>query len=258
MYFYSLTIFLIFKLFAPEKALYADMKSVLLPFPFGNWFCVCYIILYLMTPIINHVFLKISKKWQGISIIAALAISFVVGNVCAITTLNNLLAFATIYLIGSYIKIHGIEYTKKKKILFMAFMIATWLIATGLLYIATCVFNDSRFVWWGIKLAGRNTSVIVILFGLALFMIFKDIKFKNSAFINRIAASTLGVYLIHENPIIRRIIWKEMIPVDIYVVNPFLFVLICIFKVFTVFAVCTVIDIVRIKITEIIPRKVRQ
>ena len=69
-------------------------------------------------------------------------------------------------------------------------------------------------------------------------------KERKNKIINLIASSTFGVYLIHDNPYIRNYIWKELFKVSSYINSPYLF-LYSILITFSIFIVCTLIDLIR-------------
>lgn len=61
-------------------------------------------------------------------------------------------------------------------------------------------YINSQFAW---RLLGYNNPLIIIA-SVFFFYIFKNIKLKNSKLINAIAKSTLGIYMIHEHPLVRK------------------------------------------------------
>ena len=50
-------------------------------------------------------------------------------------------------------------------------------------------------------------SVMQIALSISIFMIFKNINVKSNVIINKIASTTLGVYLLHEGPIEN--VWRK-------------------------------------------------
>ena len=91
----------------------------------------------------------------------------------------------------------------------------------------------------------NNYSIFTLSLAYFLFIFFKNLKIKNSTFINKIASSTLGIYLIHENIFIKPIIWKKIFPADIYYDKAY-FLILALCKIFFVFITCLIIDKLRI------------
>ena len=58
-------------------------------------------------------------------------------------------------------------------------------------------------------------SPLTVALGIITFLIFKNIKIDSNA-INRISKNTFGIYLIHENPIVRNIIWNRFFNLSNY------------------------------------------
>lgn len=74
---------------------------------------------------------------------------------------------------------------------------------------------------------------------------FKNLKIKQSKFINTVAASTFGVLLIHANSdIMRQWLWRDMLENVKWYHTPWIY-LHAVGAVFGIYIVCTVIDMVR-------------
>ena len=61
----------------------------------------------------------------------------------------------------------------------------------------------------------RNNSLIVLASSIALLLSFLKLKLKSSIlikFVKFVSPLTLGVYLIHDNPLIREVLWKQLFP----------------------------------------------
>jgi hypothetical protein len=83
--------------------------------------------------------------------------------------------------------------------------------------------------------------ILPVICAISLFLLFSRIEFHNS-FINVIAGTILGVYIIHDNSILRSYIWGEWFPNINYVESPYLHSII---KIVAVFVICVAIEIIR-------------
>ena len=92
------------------------------------------------------------------------------------------------------------------------------------------------------SLAQKHTVFIVIC-SVALFVLFKNIHLGHRKIINQIAASTFGVYLIHENPVLKDLLWTDWLKVNCYFGRPY-FGLYAIGAILLVYIMCTMIDMV--------------
>lgn len=84
---------------------------------------------------------------------------------------------------------------------------------------------------------------------LCMLMIILSHYCVHNAFINTAAASTLGVYLLHDNPTIRKVLWSQLLHTTSYAESPFL-VFHALLAVIGIFLVCVAIDKVRILLVE--------
>lgn len=78
--------------------------------------------------------------------------------------------------------------------------------------------------------------------------------FQISVKINNLAGSVLGVYLIHDNPLVRPFLWRELLPNVGFMEDKF-FVLFMAAKVLCVYIACLGIDLARRKWIEPIPKR---
>ncbi|MBO5505890.1 MAG: hypothetical protein J5984_05370, partial [Clostridia bacterium] len=95
-----------------------------------------------------------------------------------------------------------------------------------------------------------SNTLLAVLVGVSSFLLFKNLKIRNSKVINTISQTCFGVLLIHANSeLMRNFLWKDILDnVGMYsseflVPHAFL-------SVFGVFAVCSVIDLCRIYLIE--------
>ena len=84
---------------------------------------------------------------------------------------------------------------------------------------------------------------------LSLFMCFVTLKMNYRKSINALASATFGVYLIHENNIIRDLLWVDWFKNAQYQESLFL-IPYSILAVIAVYAVCSLVDLIRITIIE--------
>ena len=83
----------------------------------------------------------------------------------------------------------------------------------------------------------------MFILSISIFEIFLNIKLDYNKFINKIASTTLGIYLIHDG-ILQNYIWKDIFKTTEYLNknNPVLYILI---TTFTIFIIGAIIDLIR-------------
>ncbi len=107
--------------------------------------------------------------------------------------------FIYLYLLGRYIKLHGNVYTIKQNFLFLFFIISISLFIFQLTYSIILGFSFTA-------LFSYNT-IFVFLGSVALFIFFMKLNIGYNSFINKWAKYCLAVYIIHEHPIFKNLIY---------------------------------------------------
>lgn len=99
-------------------------------------------------------------------------------------------------------------------------------------------------IWRFVNLLSTGAAV-------SMFMTAVCCKPFTSTKINKLAGSVLGVYLIHDNPLVRPFLWRELLP-NVAFLDEKSFALFMAVKVLAVYVVCMGIDLARRKWIEII------
>ena len=97
-----------------------------------------------------------------------------------------------------------------------------------------------------------SNTFLAVCIGVSSFLLFKNLKIKQSRVINTIAASTFGVLLIHANSdTMRKWLWQTVLNVKgAFSLSTPLLVLHATLSVLGVFTVCVIIDQIRIRTVE--------
>jgi surface polysaccharide O-acyltransferase-like enzyme len=88
----------------------------------------------------------------------------------------------------------------------------------------------------------RN-SIFIIAAAVSLLVIFTKLNINSKA-VNTLASCTFGVYLIHDNQLLRTVLWQDILHTTDYADSPFMIVHMVVCSL-VVFAVCAVIDLMR-------------
>ncbi len=193
---YSVIIKLIFVYINPNDFSYLYIIKAF--FPISNntwWFITNYIGLYFLAPFLNEGIKNICKNQATILILGLILLncfsSFIFGGISK--SGYHIFSFILIYLLGRFTNIHKIEIRYAKTVLtFSTFIIS--ITGITLLYI-----KKSNLVW---QLFYYNNPFILIS-AISLFFIFNNYKIKANNLINKVAATTLGIYMIHDHPLVR-------------------------------------------------------
>ncbi len=240
MFFFSVVIELIAFFTLPERGL-MDLVTACLPGIFYKWwFATTFLVLSLFAPYINRLLGSLDKG-QYKKLILLLTVLW-----CLIPTftnqaveLSNLAAFIALYAIAGYLKRYPLANEMKIGILIFGGG-CLWIVGAA---VAGEFLGQYSMTFW--RLAdyfNEWTKLPQWLEGIGLFLIFKNLPIKQSKFINTVSAACFCVYLIHDHPIARELLWQKWLYNGTYHHSP-MFFLHCIGSVALVYAVCTVIGI---------------
>lgn len=247
--FYSLSIFFIFTLISGQNLLQYSNHPF---FPVNlnsYWFMTNYLGLYLLSPFINIIVKKMSKKMNLSLLITICLVWSILPTLTSINLYYSILGwFIFLYILGAYIRLYPKKiYDNLKFNILSLFLLASLyiLILNGYNH-----FFISKIIP-SIRDIAPNTTPILIM-ALNIFFIFKNIDIK-SAFINSIAKSVFAVYLIHDNELVRPFLWQGLLHVATYM-NSNYFILWALLISFCVFITCIVIDQTNIAVFNLIKK----
>lgn len=174
------------------------------------WFLSVYVLLVLISPLLNRAIAAMNQKQlAGAAILVGLP-QVVLKSVLPLTfTMDDegwgILWFVELYLIAAYIRKYGLRLfsTKRRAALgYLAGVLLTW--GGGLvmnrIYLATGRFSDK------VGFTYSYNHIFVLLASVAFFCVFANMKSGEgvlSRLIVRLAPYFLGVYLLHENMLLR-------------------------------------------------------
>ena len=241
--FYTIAIFIIFLAFDGEIVKFNQRSFLENFFPLlydKYWFVTAYVLLLLVSPILNLAIKNMSEKLHLTICIAltCLLVLFpyfnmlVINEAIDVPLTNSIVWFIALYFIGAYIGLHVAELssTSKAKLVLL-------LLTSIIFQIVYTIIVDTRESWADRAIGNTSIAIILLLF-------FKDLKFRNK-FVNSVAVTTFGVYLIHENPYIRGWWWN-------FLVNTFSnfiknYVLLALTLTLITFILFSIIDYIRLK-----------
>lgn len=218
----------------------------------GNWFVVRYILFYLFVPFINPWLRSLTKKqfsWMIIMIYCIWSVEPTISIFSYLTPVplkawwfSETDFFVVMYLTGSYLRLHC-DLTKHR-----GRWIGAFLGSTAFLVGSVAVMDNMSVRFPALPVSSAlvfldYNTIPAVIWAISAFVLFSNLHFY-SPVINEIAACVLGVYILHDNDLIRPLLWKRISPNLRYVKNPFIHMPV---KVFCVFAVCVAIEMLRRK-----------
>lgn len=250
--FYKIVIYLLFIICGYEPVSLSGLFKAILPITsIGTNFTGCFLVFYLCIPFLNILVRNMSKK-QHLGLLGLVFFTYVfMGTMPKFSaTMNYVSWFICLYFIASYIRLYPKDAFDKTRL---------WGISTAIISIL-CIVSVLGCVWLGSKLDKQmafyfvtdSNTFLAVCMGVSSFLFFKNLKIKQSKVINTIAASTFGVLLIHANSdTMRRWLWQTVLNVKgAFSLSTPLLMLHAIISVLGVFAICVIIDQIRIKTVE--------
>jgi len=214
------------------------------------WFATAYFSLYMLSPFLNKLIKNINKN----EFLLLNIISFVIFSVIHTFTNqdfygNELIQLIMFYFYGAYLRKYCSTPTNKQKNYNkMFFVFSSLLIICSIITIDLLGLRVSAISRYSTYFLNR-TSPLAILFSVCLFNIFSWGKPFSNKIINKIAGSVFGIYLLHDNAYIRKILWVNLLKVGNYVASD-LFILHLLGSVALVFIICSIISLLRILLFE--------
>jgi len=195
-------------------------------FPVGTeeyWFITAYIMMYVLTPVLGAGAKALSERKLKI-VIHFMFIIVVIEKLIIPMTLPTDRGgydfgwFILLFLLAAYIRIYGFKNLEGHKFrswcVFIISSILTWVIGIG----SCCMYSVSKketFTHY-FEITKDYNFVLVLTAAIGLFYAFKNANFKEDTklaeFARRIGSMTLGVYLLHEHPLLRYR-WQEWLNV---------------------------------------------
>lgn len=190
-----------------------DIERAFFPFFNRTWFFMTnYLLVMFLSPYLNMALSQLDKKqyslltgvlfflftiWTNLTRIENVNEIFALGQVVVNESGKSLYMAIFLYILGGYVKKfvrekHGVD------ILPLLGFFALWLLNLTLTYHAE----------WYEKIYKQSDNPIVIIQCVLLILFFRSLIFS-SKIINSISRSNIAVYLIHENPLMRNIIWEQ-------------------------------------------------
>ena len=231
----------------------------LFPVIWGNWFIVYYLLLFSVTPFLNEYLLSLSrdkflKLLIGLMILWSVVPTFT-NFMCRVGWVkfngwdySNVDFFAIMYMTGAFIKLHGHtfkSYANSWNLLVAILASIFILVSCALFDYASVVTHNSLYIDKA-RYFHKPYTIPAVILAISIFLFFKNLHFK-SRFVNWMAMSVVAVYIIHDNEIMRPVIWERVWPnMDYFNAGYFDLYAHVVLKILAVFVCCLVIDKIRI------------
>ena len=247
--FYKATVWCFFFFIGYVTFSLPSFLGMLFPFSFvGDNFTGCFFLFYLLIPFLNRLVHALTEKEHFWLMMWCVGVYVVLPSFAKATVVFNYITwFCILYVIASYIRLYPKDWFSNTKV-------------TGILAAASLMLSlgsvaalaaHNKMVEKSVGLAYfyvlDSNKILALTTAVSAFLFFKNIKMGYSKVINTVAASTFGVLLLHTgSDTMRQWLWVDVCNnVGVYQADDHV-VLHAVFCVIAVYAVCTLIDMVRI------------
>lgn len=246
-WFYSVALFLACRFGFGCSYDMQELLAVFLPTIFEEyWFFTAYMVLMLLSPWVN-LLLQSMNRQQLQRMLLCLTLLWIV---CPTLLRQSMFGgeagrFILFYCMGAYLNKYPDNLLRRSCVRRLLWMGSLFLMLLSTVLLDLLGTRISAFADKGLILY-RKESLLVL--GAALGLMAGAVYRKPfcNGFINTAAGCTFGVYLLHDNPMLRKILWKQLLDIGPYTQAPHLIVMIFLYAL-VVFCSCTAIEYLRQK-----------
>ena len=215
------------------------------------WFITAYLLTYILSPYLNKLISTFNKNEYQKFLILILTIWSIIPTIYgffynsseSLLYYNRFIWLIVMYFIGAYIRIYNIKFLNSKKRSLITIIISFSILILSIIFI-------DKFKDFFLKIGTTKTeyfrtpnNILMLILSISFFMLFTKIKIKNNKFINKIASTTLGIYLLHEG-LTKKYMWNNIFKSNIYIYskNWYIYTLL---STILIFIIGCIIDIIR-------------
>lgn len=206
-----------------------------------------YLVFFLCIPFLNILIKNLNEK-QHICAIMLLAFTYIAFGTVRMVSMNYVSWYIVLYFIASYIRLYPKKCFANTKLWGALMLLCAFLCMASVvcsIFIGEKLGKNSPYAF----VSDANTLLAVCM-GISSFNFFKNIKIKNSKFINGVAVSTFGVLLIHAgSDSMRAWLWGDLLKTTEAYYKTWM-PLHAILSVLGIFVICCLIDRLRICTVE--------
>lgn len=246
-WFYSVSLFLICHFGFGYSYTREMLWQVFLPTIFNEyWFFTAYIVFLLLTPFVNAMIRALTRD-QMRTMLAVMTLLWVLIPTVTEQPLysTELPQFLMYYLLGAYLRLYP-DNRMQRKGLSLTLVLSSFAVLYGLTVVLGYLERYTPEVFGASLRFYNRDSLLIFGAALGLFNLAVSTAPFTSKFISTVSSCTFGVYLIHDNPVVRDLLWKHWLNWEHYFTSGS-FIPRLILSVLLVYSVCTALEYLRQK-----------
>ena len=252
MLFYSFIISAVFALFNGVEFNTRQIFSIFTPFISSTWwFATTYLLMLVASPFVNKMLYACDEK-SHLKLIVGLVFLWTI--LPAVTNIhvqfNDLLWFLTLYIIAAYIRLYPKHFDRGA---FTYILIAV--VVYGILLSIVYAVDVTGYVleFWNVQnLVNHNNEMngpFALVISVCLLLAFRKLNLGIHRFINLLAATTFGIYLIHDHPLVRQWVYSDFFNCFEYTFSNDM-ALYVLFMACSIFLFCSIVEMIRMLIID--------
>lgn len=229
--FYSLGLYILGIVFGETSFSPKGLLNSVAPIVSGEyWFISVYVVLYILSPLLNITVARLTKKQLQCSVGVMLVLFSLVPTVFGelvkvypafkISGGYSLMWFVVLYFTGAYLRLYPNEKKIRKPstdfLLYLLFAFVTFISRYAVAFVCGRVLHTQTRLWNFYE----YNSVTVYLASVFLFIAFSKIRVKENSILEKtvlfLSPCSLAVYIIHLNPVWRDLLWNKLVNVNKY------------------------------------------
>ena len=248
--FYKVTIYLIFLFSGYAPFSLKDLvKSVLPVYSIGTGFGGSFLVFYLFIPYLNMLIKSMNEmqhlKLLGICLLTGTALQTFLKAPEAFTYVGW---FMVLYFIASYIRLYPKRIFDNQKLCVLSMAISLLLSWGSVLGGAWVYSKFGKGIYY--HFVADSNKLLAVALSVSAFLFFRNLGMAYHPWINRIAASTFGVLMIHANSdTMRHWLWRDVLD-NVSAYHDKFFVVHAVGAVLGIYIVCTLVDMFRLRFLE--------
>lgn len=259
--FYSVTVYII-SIIVPSSGMTFSFKELLKRFmplmTSSYWFFNSYFVLMILSPFLNKLIQSMSKEELKRTVIVLITIFAIIPTFDFFSDPfyssygYSFVWFVVLYMISAYIRVSNFDIKNAGMVYFLC---AGAEIIINVIY----QFPKNEHIRFFFVLQTYYNSIFVLLGAISLFCFFRKLDIKNiklTSAIKWVVPKSFAVYLIHEHPLFRDILWSKIIKMERFDSNAITFLLAFIISTIVIFSISILIEALREKFFNKVEKKV--
>lgn len=241
--FYYFLILVFFVYFGYSSFRLQELINILPFTKIGDSFINAFMAFYLFIPFLNILVGNMTRK-KHLCLTLLLLWVYTILGMAGMVTYNYLSWFVTLFFIASYIRLYRFPFQDDARFWGWTTLIV-FLVSVGSIFFFTLLGKSPSYFF-----VSDSNHLFALLLSVSSFMMFKNMKVRYNKWINMIAATTFGVFLIHtRGAAMRHWLWYDLIDCGGHYNDTYYWAY-AIGCVLAIFIVCSMIDMLRINLLE--------